>query len=45
MKKIQKLQVTLNEVSRMQQLEGIIPLNENGISEIAVSRKRVFGKK
>ncbi len=29
----------------MQQLEGIIPLNENGISEIAVSRKRVFGKK
>ena len=41
MKKIQKLQVTLNEVSRMQQLSGIIPLNENGISEIAVSRKGV----
>jgi hypothetical protein len=41
MKKIQKLQVTLNEVSRMQQLAGIIPLNENGISEIAVSRKGV----
>jgi hypothetical protein len=41
MKKIQKLQVTLNEVARMQQLAGIIPLNENGISEIAVSRKGV----
>lgn len=41
MRKIQKLQVTLNEVSRMQQLAGIIPLNENGISEIAVSRKGV----
>jgi hypothetical protein len=41
MKKIQKLQVTLNEVSRMQQLAGIITLNENGISEIAVSRKGV----
>ena len=25
----------------MQQLAGIIPLNENGISEIAVSRKGV----
>ena len=41
MKKIQKLQVTLNEVKRMQQLAGIISLNENGISEIAVSRKGV----
>jgi hypothetical protein len=28
MKKIQKLQVTLNEVARMQQLVGIVPLNE-----------------
>jgi hypothetical protein len=41
MKKIQKLQVTLNEVTRMQQLAGIISLNENGISEIAAKIKGV----
>jgi len=41
MKKIQKLQVTLNEVARMQQLAGIIPLVETNISEIAVSKKGV----
>lgn len=41
MKKVQKLQVTLNEVKRMQQLAGIQPINELGakIDEVKVNKK------
>jgi hypothetical protein len=45
MKKIQKLQVTLNEVNRMQQLAGIIPLNESSakINESIFEKGKTYG--